>query len=76
MTAEKVHLWALRAHKDHLRKAPRESPAKQKVGLVKALSAKMFILYVMVPIQLIQEPRQKFQGQEVLVQIDYYWFKC
>ncbi len=32
ITPEKVHLWAERAWKDHLRKAPCDAPIKQKVG--------------------------------------------
>lgn len=32
VTADKVHLWAERAWKDHCRKAPRDASSKQKAG--------------------------------------------
>ncbi|CAK9074707.1 unnamed protein product [Durusdinium trenchii] len=41
VTAEKVHLWAERAWKDHIRKAPRDSAVKQKARKFQAALTEM-----------------------------------
>lgn len=44
ITPEKVNLWAERAWKDHLRKAPVDAPVKQKVGVHLNLIIDSFVI--------------------------------